>query len=76
MRAEEGCLIVGECAKYLKRRWGRKERTRSKNFEKGDKLGQGVGALKKGGSNSITNYGFSIAYRKFAQVEFGNTTSC
>ena len=39
---------VGEqnCLKYLKRGWKRKERKRNKDFNKGGKLGQGVGALK------------------------------
>ena len=38
----------GNCLKYLKRGWNRKERG-SKNFKKEGKLSQGVGALKKGG---------------------------
>ena len=33
----------------LKRGWNRKEGRGSKDFEKGGKLGQGVGALKGGG---------------------------
>ena len=39
----------GNCLKYLKRGWNRKEGRGHKDFKKGDKLGQGVGALKKGG---------------------------
>ena len=40
----------GNCLKYLKRGWNRKEGRRNKDFEKGKgELGQGVGALKKGG---------------------------
>ena len=36
------------CLKYLKSGWNNKERTRSKEFRKRGKLGQGVGALKRG----------------------------
>ena len=37
------------CLKYLKRGWNRTEGRGHKDFEKGgDKLGQGVGALKGG----------------------------
>ena len=36
---------------YLKREWNRKEERGNKDFKKGEgKLGQGVGALKKGGA--------------------------
>ena len=39
----------GDCLKYLKRGWNRKERKGNKDFKKGrGKLGQGVGALKRG----------------------------
>ena len=38
----------GNCVKYLKRGWNRKEGRGNKDFKKGDKLGQGVGALKRG----------------------------
>ena len=37
---------VGNCPKYLRRGWNRKEESGNKNFKKGGKLGQGVGALK------------------------------
>ena len=36
----------GNCRKYLKRGWNRKEGRGNKDFKKGSKLGQGVGALK------------------------------
>ena len=41
----------GNCLKYLKRGWNRKEGRENKYFKKGTgvKLGQRVGALKKGG---------------------------
>ena len=38
-----------DCLKYLKRRWNRKKERENKEFKKGGNLGQGVGALKKGG---------------------------
>ena len=37
------------CLKYLKRGWNTKEGRANKDFKKGGKLGQGVGALKGGG---------------------------
>ena len=37
------------CLKYLKRGWNTKEGRANKDFKKGGKLGQGVGALKSGG---------------------------
>ena len=36
----------GNCLKYLKREWNRKEGRGHKDFKKGGKLGQEVGALK------------------------------
>ena len=39
----------GKCLKYLKRGWNRTEGREHKDFKKGAKLGQGVGALKRGG---------------------------
>ena len=39
----------GNCLKYLKRGWNRKEGRGNKDFKKRGKLGQGVGALKRGG---------------------------
>ena len=39
----------GDCLKYLKRGLSRTEGRKNKDFKKGGKLSQGVGALKKGG---------------------------
>ena len=48
----------GDCVKYLKRGWNRKEGRGNKNFkEGGGELGQGVGALKRGDRNPLKNYG-------------------
>ena len=44
----------GNCLKYLKRGWNRKEGSGNKDFKKGGKLGQGVGALKKKGGQAGT----------------------
>ena len=49
------CVRLGG-TKYLKREWNRKEGRGNKNFRKERKLGQGVGALKTGGWNPLTNY--------------------
>ena len=47
----------GNYPKYLKRGWYRKEGRGNKDFKKGNKLGQGVGALKRRGAWSpLTNY--------------------
>ena len=40
------------CLKYLKRGWNRKEGKGYKDFQKGGKVGQGVGALKRGGAGT------------------------
>ena len=56
------------CLKYLKRGWNTKEGRANKDFKKGGKLGQGVGALKGGGGgggggggwNPLTNYALSF----------------
>ena len=40
---------VGNCLKYLKRGWNRKEGRGKKDFEKGGQAGSRVGCLKKGG---------------------------
>ena len=37
---------AGDCLKYLKRGWNRKEGRGNKDFKKGGKLGQGMGVLK------------------------------
>ena len=43
-------MVGGNCLKYLRRQWNRKEVRGNKDLKKrGDKLGQGVGALKKEG---------------------------
>ena len=58
IRAGEDWRGWGDCLKYLKRGWNRKEGRGSKDFKKGGggKLGQGVGALKRRGWNPPTNY--------------------
>ena len=57
-------LGEGNCLKYLKMRWVRKEGRGKKNFKKRDKLGLVVGALKRWGwgRNPLINY---ANYRKF-----------
>ena len=42
------------CLKYIKKQWSGKKRRENKDFKKGgeEKLGQGVGALKKGGAGT------------------------
>ena len=39
---------VGNCLKYLKRGWNRKEGRGNKDFKKGEQAGSRVGALKRG----------------------------
>ena len=54
---ERGLFEGGEdCLKYLKRGWNNKEGRANNDFKKKGKLGQGVGALKKGDWSPITNY--------------------
>ena len=61
IRAGEICgRVGGNCLKYLKRGWNRKEGRAHKDLEKGGKLGQGVGALKRGSWNSLTNYDYCL----------------
>ena len=49
IRAVGDCVRVGgNCLKYLKRGWNRKKSRGHKDFKNGSKLGQGVGALKRG----------------------------
>ena len=43
IRAEGDCE-GGDCLKYLKRGWNKKEGKGNKDFKKGGKLEQGVGA--------------------------------
>ena len=45
------------CLKYLKRGWNTKEGRANKDFKKGGKLGQGVGALKGGGGGGGGGWG-------------------
>ena len=48
----------GDCLKYLKRGWNRKEGKGKKDFKKGGKLDQGLGALKGGWAGTpLMNYG-------------------
>ena len=51
-------MRVGDCLKYLKRGWNRKEGRGNKDFKKGGcKQDQGVSALKRGrGWNLLTNF--------------------
>ena len=42
----------GDCLKHLTTGWKRKEGRRNKDFEKGGKLGQRVGALRRGGAGT------------------------
>ena len=44
----------GDFLKYLKRGWNRKKGRGNKDFKKGGKLGQGVGALKRKGVGAGT----------------------
>ena len=46
------------CVKYLKRGWNGKKGRGNKDSKKGGMLGQGVGALKRGGWKPLMNYGF------------------
>ena len=43
----------GKCVKYLQRGWNRREQGEKKNFKKGGKLGQEVGAIKKMGRGGL-----------------------
>ena len=50
---QEGlCEGVGSCVKYLKRGWNKKRGGETKILKRADKLGQGVGALKGGGTGN------------------------
>ena len=42
-------MVGGNCLKYLKRGWNRKKGKGNKDFKKGGKLDQRVGASKRGG---------------------------
>ena len=45
---------VGNCLKYIKKQWSGKRRRENKDFKKGgeEKLGQGVGVLRKRGAGT------------------------
>ena len=61
----------GDCVKYLKRRWNRKEGRGNKEFKKGgNKLGQGAGALKRGGWNPLTNNVFIFMPKTHVIIHF------
>ena len=47
------CEGGGNCLKYLKMGWNRKEGRANKYFKKGGKLGQGVGSSKREGGSGI-----------------------
>ena len=49
--------VGGNCLKYLKRGWKRKEGKGNKDFKK-----DGVGALKRGGWNPLTNYDIYVKH--------------
>ena len=59
---QEGVTLgLGKLSEILYRGWNRKEWWGNKDFKKGNKLGQGVGALKRvGGWNPITKSGKRI----------------
>ena len=59
----------GNCIKYLKRGWNRKEGRGNKKLKKegGDKLGQGVGTLKRG-LEPPYELCTSVAYKKTACI--------
>ena len=63
------------CLKYIKRGWNRKEGMGTKAFKKGGKLGQEVGALKRGGAGTplrtiVTGiiFGFETDYSDYSVV--------
>ena len=49
-------MRVGDCLKYLKRGWNKKEGRGNKDFKKGRQAGSRGGCLKKGGWNPLRNY--------------------
>ena len=46
----------GNCLKHLKRWWEKKRGGKTKILKRGGKLGQGVGALKRGSWDPLMNY--------------------
>ena len=61
----------GDCVKYLKGGWDRKEGRENKNFKRGGggKLGQGVGALKRGAGTSLRTMGKCCRLRLPADIK-------
>ena len=78
IRAGGICVRVGgNCLKYLKRGWNRTEGRRQKDFKKGGRLGQGVGALKMvGGGGARTPLQTMIYWTKFHSCISVNKISC
>ena len=79
IRAGGICVRVGgNCLKYLKRGWNRTEGRRQKDFKKGGRLGQGVGALKMVGGGGLelpyklwfTEPNFTVAFLLIRLVAF------
>ena len=71
------CEGGGNCLKYLKKEWNRKQGRGNKDFRKGGKLGQEVGALKGGGGGLESPYELcgrtlqcSSAYQKNFIIHF------
>ena len=54
--------VWGKCLKYLKRGWNKKEWKKNEDLKKVGKLGQGLGALKRGSWNPLTNHEFSCRF--------------
>ena len=52
----------GDCMKYHKRGWKGKEGRGNKYFKKGGKLGQGVGALKRGAETQLRTMLFPVGF--------------
>ena len=52
--------VGGNCLKYLKRGWNRKEGRGKKDFKKGGKLREEVGASKKGRTGTPLQTEYSI----------------
>ena len=53
---------------------GKTKKGGGQNLKKGGKLGQGVGALKMGNWNPLTNYGYSCIYRNYYKLFFQDVT--
>ena len=62
LRQKGVARVGGNCLKYFKRGWNRKEGKGSKDVQKGGKAGPRGGCLKKkGGWNPLTNYAPQVA---------------